>query len=458
MRTDSTRINEEALATARDYITKTYGERFCPAKPNIYRAKKNAKDAHEAIRPTDISNTPEKLAAFLDKDMLALYSLIWKRFVACQMSPAEFDQTTINIGAGRCKLKATGSVMRFLGFMQLYVESTDEGPDEQTGDEPDLKLPDLKKGDPLTLKEVTPAQHFTQPPPYYNEATLVKALEENGVGRPSTYAAIISTIQDKEYVTLANRKFEPTELGRLVNDLLVRHFPEILEVEFTAGMEKQLDQVEEGSRQWQQLLKDFYGPFRESLEKAHQEMKSVKRATVPTDIQCQECEGKMVIRWGRNGEFLACENFPTCKYTRDFRRDENGQVVPLDREAAEESGETCEKCGRPMVYKQGKFGRFLACSGYPACRHVKAQTTGVKCPEAGCDGELIQKISKRGKVFYSCSRYPKCSYALWDKPVPEPCPECGAKFLVEKQSKKTGRRLKCLNPECKYSRQLDEEQ
>jgi DNA topoisomerase-1 len=459
MRTDSTRINDEALTTARDYIARTYGEKFCPAKPNIYRTRKSAQDAHEAIRPTDISNTPEKMAAYLDKDMLALYSLIWKRFVACQMSPAEFDQTTIIIGAGRCQLKATGSVMRFLGFMQLYVESTDDqpGPGEQTGEEPDLKLPDLKKGDRLTLKEVIPAQHFTQPPPYYNEATLVKALEENGVGRPSTYAAIISTIQDKEYVTLTNRKFEPTELGRLVNDLLVRHFPEILEVEFTAGMEKQLDQVEEGSRQWQQLLKDFYVPFRESLEKARQEMKSVKQATVPTDIPCQECEGKMVIRWGRNGEFLACENFPTCKHTRDFRRDENGQVVPLEREAAEESGETCEKCGRPMVYKQGKFGRFLACSGYPECRHVKAQTTGVKCPVEGCDGELIQKISKRGKVFYSCSRYPKCSYALWDKPVPEKCPECGAEFLVEKQSKKTGRRLQCLNPECKYSRQLDDE-
>jgi DNA topoisomerase-1 len=459
MRTDSTRINEEALDAVRDYIATTYGDRFRPAKPNIYRAKKSAQDAHEAIRPTDINHTPEKMAAFLDKDMLALYALIWKRFVACQMSPAEYDQTTILIAAGRCQFKATGSVMRFLGFMQLYVESTDDqpGPEGQPGGEVDLKLPDLKKGDQLKLQEIIPAQHFTQPPPHYNEATLVKALEENGVGRPSTYAAIISTIQDKEYVTLANRKFEPTELGRLVNDLLVRHFPDILDVEFTAGMEKQLDQVEEGSRQWQQLLRDFYTPFHDSLEKARQEMKSVKRATVPTDIPCQDCDGKMVIRWGRNGEFLACENFPTCKHTRDFRRDENGTVIPLDREAVEESGENCEKCGRPMIYKQGRFGRFLACSGYPACRHVKAQGTGVKCPEKDCGGELIQKISKRGKVFYSCSRYPKCTYAMWDKPVAEACPDCGADFLVEKQSKKSGRRLQCLNPECKYSRQLDDE-
>ncbi len=460
MRTDSTRINDDALADARDYIGATYGKEFLPAQPNIYRAKKSAQDAHEAIRPTDITNTPEKMAAYLDKDMLALYSLIWKRFVACQMSPAEFDQTTIQITAGICQLKATGSVMRFLGFMQLYVESTDEQPGAEGGEEAEqnFQLPDLNKGDQLTLRELTPAQHFTQPPPYYNEATLVKALEENGVGRPSTYAAIISTIQEKEYVTLANRKFEPTELGRLVNDLLVQHFPNILDVEFTAGMEKQLDQVEEGSRQWQELLTDFYSPFRETLEKARLEMKSVKRATVPTELPCPDCEGKLVIRWGRNGEFLACETFPACKYTRDFKRDDEGNIQALERDAVEESGEACEKCGKPLVYKQGRFGRFLACSGYPACRNVKAQTTGVKCPEKDCDGELVQKISKRGKVFYSCSRYPKCSFALWDKPVSEPCPSCGAVFLVEKESKKTGRRLQCLNQECKFSRQLEENQ
>jgi len=458
MRTDSTRINDDALADARNYIGATFGKEFLPSQPNIYRARKNAQDAHEAIRPTDVTNTPEKLATYLDKDMLALYSLIWKRFLACQMSAAEFDQTTIQISAGNCQLKATGSVMRFLGFMQLYVESTDEVTGAEGGEEAEqnFQLPDLKQGDQLTLRELIPAQHFTQPPPYYNEATLVKALEENGVGRPSTYAAIISTIQEKEYVTLTNRKFEPTELGRLVNDLLVQHFPNILDVEFTAGMEKQLDQVEEGSRQWQQLLTDFYGPFRETLDTARLEMKSVKRATVPTDLPCPDCEGKLVIRWGRNGEFLACETFPACKYTRDFQRDADGNIQPLEREAVEASGENCEKCGKPLVYKQGRFGRFLACSGYPACRNVKAQTTGVKCPEKDCDGELVQKISKRGKVFYSCSRYPKCSFALWDKPVNEPCTSCGAAFMVEKESKKTGRRLQCINPECKFSRQLDE--
>jgi DNA topoisomerase-1 len=457
MRTDSTRLSDDAVAGARDYIAASYGKEFLPAKANIYRTKKSAQDAHEAVRPTDVTNTPEKMAALLDKDMLALYSLIWKRFVACQMTSAEFDQTSITVTAGRYDLKATGSVMRFLGFMKLYVESTDDSNGSEKSDTKDLTLPDLKKGDKLTLQEIVPAQHFTQPPPHYTEATLVKALEDNGVGRPSTYAAIISTIQDKEYVLLDKRRFSPTDLGLLVNDLLVKHFPEIMDVEFTAGMEQQLDQVEEGSRQWKQLLKDFYSPFRDTLDKARQEMKSVKKETIPTDIPCQLCDGKMVIRWGRNGEFLACETFPACKHTQDFKKDDDGKIVPVDRDQPEESGEKCEKCGKPMVYKHGRYGKFLACSGYPDCKHIKAESTGVPCPKEGCDGDIVKKISKRGKVFYSCNRYPKCDFAIWDKPVKEQCPDCGAAFLVEKQSKKTGPRLQCADKSCKYSRSLDED-
>jgi DNA topoisomerase-1 len=457
MRTDSTRLSDDAVAGARDYISSNYGKEFLPAKANVYRTKKSAQDAHEAVRPTDVTNTPEKMAALLDKDMLALYSLIWKRFVACQMTSAEFDQTSIVVTAGKYDLKATGSVMRFLGFMKLYVESTDDSNGSGKSDAKDLTLPDLGKGDKLTLQEITPDQHFTQPPPHYTEATLVKALEENGVGRPSTYAAIISTIQDKEYVLLEKRRFSPTDLGLLVNDLLVKHFPKIMDVEFTAGMEQQLDQVEEGSREWLQLLKDFYGPFRDTLDKARKEMESVKKSTIPTDIPCQQCDGKMVIRWGRNGEFLACENFPSCKHTQDFRKDEDGKVVPIDRDEPEESGEKCEKCGRPMVYKHGRFGKFLACSGYPECKHIKAQSTGVPCPKEDCTGDIVKKVSKRGKVFYSCSRYPKCDFAIWDKPVKEQCPDCGAPFLVEKQSKKTGPRLQCADKSCKYSRSLDKD-
>jgi DNA topoisomerase-1 len=457
MRTDSTRLSDDAVSGARDYISNNYGKEFLPAKANVYRTKKSAQDAHEAVRPTDVNNTPEKMASLLDKDMLALYSLIWKRFVACQMTSAEFDQTSIVVKAGKYDLKATGSVMRFLGFMKLYVESTDDSNGSGKSDGRDLTLPDLAKGDKLTLKEITPDQHFTQPPPHYTEATLVKALEDNGVGRPSTYAAIISTIQEKEYVLLEKRRFSPTDLGILVNDLLVKHFPKIMDVEFTAGMEQQLDQVEEGSREWLQLLKDFYGPFRDTLDKARTEMESVKKSTIPTDIPCQQCDGTMVIRWGRNGEFLACENFPSCKHTRDFRKDEEGKVVPIDRDEPEDSGEKCEKCGRPMVYKHGRYGKFLACSGYPECKHIKAQSTGVPCPKEGCTGDIVKKVSKRGKVFYSCSRYPKCDFAIWDKPVKEQCPDCGSSFLVEKQSKKTGSRLQCRDKSCKYSRPLDKD-
>lgn len=457
MRTDSTRLGEEAVATARAYILANYGADFLPAKPNVYRTKKSAQDAHEAIRPTDTNNTPEKMAGLIDKDMLALYSLIWKRFVACQMTQAEFDQTSISVTAGKYGLKATGSIMRFHGFMQLYVESTDDAPADQAAvtDTNDLTLPDLQEGEQLSLKEIQPTQHFTQPPPHYTEATLVKALEENGVGRPSTYAAIISTIQDKDYVLLDKRRFNPTDLGLLVNDLLVKHFPTIMDVEFTAGMEEQLDQVEEGSREWVQLLKDFYDPFKKTLDKARQEMESVKSATIPTDIPCSLCDGKMVIRWGRNGDFLACETFPACKHTQDFRKNADGKIEPVDREKPEESGEKCEKCGLPMVYKHGRFGKFLACSGYPACKHIKAQSTGVSCPEENCEGDIVQKISKRGKVFYSCNNYPKCAFAIWDKPVKKPCPDCGASFLVEKTSKKDGLQLRCADKTCGYSESLE---
>ncbi|MBU0728242.1 MAG: type I DNA topoisomerase [Proteobacteria bacterium] len=459
MRTDSTRINDEALVAVRAFITETYSKEYLPPKPIIYKTKKSAQDAHEAIRPTDVSRTPEKMAHLLDKDTLALYSLIWKRFVACQMAPALFDQTTFKITAGKYNLRVTGSVIRFQGFLALYEEAQAEAiarsdaPDESR----EKVLPDLKEGDRCELLDVLPKQHFTQPPPRYSEATLVKALEENGVGRPSTYASILSTIQDKEYVLLSQRQFRPTDLGKLVNDLLVKHFPLVMSVDFTAGMEKNLDKVEEGEIHWLQILKEFYTPFKETLDKAKEEMKSVKRSSVPTDINCTLCEGKMAIKWGRNGEFLACENFPECKSTLDFTRSDEGAVVPVEREAAEQSDEICEKCGNPMVYKNGRFGKFLACSGYPKCKNVRSQGVGVKCPEQDCDGEIVQKISKRGKVFYSCNRYPKCTFALWDKPVNKNCPSCGALFLLEKESKKQGPHLKCATKDCDYSETLSEE-
>jgi DNA topoisomerase-1 len=457
MRTDSTRINDEALAEVRGFINGTYGKEYLPAKPVNYKTSKSSQDAHEAIRPTDVSLTPEKVAPFLDKSTLNLYTLVWKRFVASQMRPALFDQTTITIKADIYLLKAQGAILRFKGFMALYVESTDENGDNngqatETDGEGSI-IPDVAAGEKLRFLDVEPKQNFTQPPPRYTEATLVKALEENGVGRPSTYAAIISTILDKEYVMQEKRKFMPTDLGILVNDLLVHHFPDILNIEFTASMEKDLDRVEEGRSNWVSLLQDFYTPFEKTLARAKQEMKSVKREGIPTGIPCKLCDGKLVIKLGKAGEFLACENYPGCKHTQNFKKDENGTVIPVEKEEPVESGENCEKCGRPMVYKHGRFGKFLACSGYPECRHIKAQTTGVKCPEENCSGELVQKISKRGKVFYSCSTFPTCKYAIWDKPVPKKCPDCSKPFLLEKKTRK-GTVLQCIDKSCGYSEPL----
>jgi DNA topoisomerase-1 len=457
MRTDSTRINDDALAEVRAYIDQVHGHAFLPAKPNVYKTKKSAQDAHEAIRPTDVTKTPEQMAAYLDRDMLKLYTLIWKRFVASQMASAVYDQTAILIQAGSYQLKAVGSIIRFMGFMSLYVEAAGDDVGKE-GEERDMTLPSLETGAELTMKDIDTGQHFTQPPPRYTEASLVKALEENGVGRPSTYATILSTIQEKEYALLDQRKFFPTDLGKLINNLLLKHFPAIMDIEFTASMEQQLDQVEEGKVEWLTILHNFYGPFKEALLLAKAEMASVKRAITPTDVPCKLCGGTMVIRWGKNGEFLACETYPACKNTQDFTRDADGTIKPVERDQAEETGELCEKCGKPMVYKQGRFGRFLACSGYPECHHIKAETTGVACPEAGCPGgAIVKKVSKRGKVFYACNQYPKCNFAIWDRPVATPCPLCGAGFLVEKISKKSGAKLQCLNKECGYSKALDEE-
>jgi DNA topoisomerase-1 len=453
MRTDSTRINKEALAEVREFIKKDYGQDLLPSKPVFYKTSKASQDAHEAIRPTDVTLTPEKVAPYLEKGLLNLYTLIWKRFVASQMCPAIYDQTTISIKADKYLLKAQGAILRFKGFMALYVESSEENGENNGNGKDSAIIPDVATGESVMVLSVDPKQNFTQPPPRYTEATLVKALEENGVGRPSTYASIISTILDKEYVMQQKRKFVPSDLGRLVNDLLVAHFPNILDIEFTATMEENLDKVEEGESNWINLLQAFYTPFEKTLTAAKQEMKSIKKQGLPTEIPCKLCDGNLVIKWGRTGEFLACENYPTCKFTQNFRKDENGTIIPIEKEEPVDSGEKCEKCGRPMVYKQGRYGKFLACSGYPECKHIRAQTTGVKCPEEKCTGELVQKVSKKGKVFFSCNRFPKCKFATWDRPVPKKCPSCNKPFLLEKKTKK-GTVLQCMDNACGYSEPL----
>ena len=410
MRTDSTRVSNEAIASARAHIGQRYGEDFLPAKPVIYKSKKKAQDAHEAIRPTYFQYAPDAVKKHLSKDQFRLYQLIWNRFIACQMSSALIDQTRAQITAGDYLFTASGSTIKFPGFMAVYIEGQD------VEEEKEEKLPQLKKDEPLQLSSLSPAQHFTQPPPRFTEASLVKELEENGIGRPSTYAAIISTIQDREYVIKDKTQLKPTELGFTVTGLLIGSFPEILDVEFTAHMEEELDQIEEGQAQWRKTMEEFYAPFKESLERAKKDMKNLKAEETPTDISCEKCGKQMVIKWGRKGKFLACSGYPECKNTKDFTTDTDGKVVALERVA--ETVETlCPKCGKQMTLKSGRFGRFLACSDYPNCKSTLPVSTGIPCPNDD-GGMLVERRTKKGRVFFSCSKYPKCSYATWEVPKP----------------------------------------
>jgi len=444
MRTDSTRVSEGALRGVRTYISQRFGDPFLPPKAIHYKSKKGAQEAHEAIRPTSMELEPEKVAPYLDKDQRGLYQLIWDRFVASQMRPALFDQTTVEIEARDYLFTATGSIQRFPGFMALYVEGEDE---EKEDEEKRGGVPELQKGERLTLLSLFPEQHFTQPPPRFSEATLVKELEEKGIGRPSTYAAILSTIQEKDYVRFEKGRFIPTELGGLVNELLVESFPHILDVEFTAQMEDKLDRIEEEKVGWLRVLKQFYGPFSESVEKARANMRDVKREGEMTDIPCDACSNPMVIKWGKMGHFLACCTYPKCKNTRDFSRDGEGKIVI---EAHEETEHRCNRCGRPMVIRNGRFGKFLACSNYPRCQTTKPLTLGIACPHEGCEGELVERRTRKGKVFYGCSRYPRCEFATWGRPIKETCPHCGASFLIEKSSKRGKVTLHCPKGSCGY--------
>ena len=451
MRTDSTRVGAEAQEEARQLINGKYGNEYLPEKPPHYASRKSAQEAHEAIRPTSVLREPDAIGQYLEADQLKLYKLIWNRFVASQMNPAVIDQTSIDIAANKYTFRATGSVIKFQGFMVIYSEekSEDQPAEEENGEG---VLPPLTEGESLKLMKLDPKQHFTQPPPRYSEALLVKTLEEKGIGRPSTYAAIISTIQDRDYVTKMENRFRPTELGVLISDLLVNHFPVVMDVAFTARMEEELDKIEEGSMRWVDAVRDFYTPFNESLEKAQEEMRDVKAELTLTDITCEKCGKPMVIKWGRHGQFLACTGYPECRNTKPFVRLENGDVEAAPEETTDE---TCQKCGAPMVVKRGKFGKFLACSRYPECKYTQGIASGVLCPEDG--GKLVERRSRYGKLFYSCANYPDCKYALWHKPVPEPCPQCNAPFLVEKFSKKTGPLRACVNKECHYKESLKSE-
>ena len=436
MRTDSPRVANEAIRQVRDWIKDRFGESYLPPKPNVYKSRKGAQDAHEAIRPTSMELTPEKVKAYLDKEQWVLYKLIWDRFVASQMASAVFQQTTIEIKADEAIFSSVGTVPVFQGFIALYME----GEDDPENGEQEKTLPALSEGELLALLGLTQKQHFTQPPYRFSEATLIRELEERGIGRPSTYASILSTIKEKQYVKLEKGKFFPTELGCLVNDLLVVSFPDIFDVEFTAQMEENLDKIEEGDKGWVETLREFYRPFEKDLKMAKVSMRDVKKELIPTDILCERCGSTMVKRWGKRGYFLACSTYPKCRYTREVEETEENQVV---------NGPPCEKCGGSMVVKTGKFGRFLACSNYPTCKFTKPIETGVRCLQEGCDGMIVERRTRKGKVFYSCSNYPRCTFALWDKPIPEKCPQCDHPYLIEKQGK-GGAVIRCPQKECGY--------
>jgi DNA topoisomerase-1 len=437
MRTDSPRVSSEAVHHVRDWIKNRFGEPYLPPKPNVYKSRKSAQEAHEAIRPTSIDLEPDKIKSHLDKDQWALYKLIWDRFVASQMESAVFLQTTVEIKADDAIFTAAGTVPLFQGFMILYVEGVDNS---ENGDS-ENKLPALSEGELLELLGLTPKQHFTQPPYRFSEATLIKELEEKGIGRPSTYASILGTIKGKGYVGLEKGKFFPTELGFLVNDLLVVNFPDILDVEFTAQMEENLDKIEEEEKGWVEVLKEFYVPFQKDLEMAKVSMRDVKREQIPTEAVCERCGSKMVKRWGKRGYFLACSSYPQCRFTREVEENEEDNKIETDAR--------CEKCGSPMVVKHGKFGRFLACSNYPTCKFTQSLDIGVHCAQEGCNGVIVERRTRKGRTFYGCSNYPRCTFALWDKPIREKCPQCDFPFLVEKPSK-GGVTKRCPQKECGY--------
>ena len=470
MRTDSPRISNEATADAREVIQSRFGPQYLPATPNVYKTSKAAQEAHEAIRPTSAGRDPESIRQYLDQDQYNLYKLIWNRFIASQMVPAILDVTRIDSTPVETKenylFRSTGTVVKFPGHTIVYMEGIDkELPSQkpkadQEADDDERQLPALSEGEQLRLAEqegqsalgLTSKQHFTQPPPRYNEALLIKELEEKGIGRPSTYATIISTIQDRKYVEKTEGRFIPTETGRTVNDFLLKGFPAVVDVDFTSHLEAELDEVEEGNKQWVDSVRDFYNPFAADLERAKTIPGPKDTVEPPTNIPCEKCGRMMEIKWGRNGKFLACPAYkddPPCKNTQNFEKLPDGTIKIVPKQELT-TDQVCDKCGSPMVVKTGRFGKFIACSGYPQCKTTKALALGVKCPQPDCGGDLVQKRTRKGRSFFACSNYPKCEYALWDRPVPKACPTCQAPFLIEKVSKQDGRSVQCRNQDCGY--------
>lgn len=505
MRTDSVRVADEALTAVREHIRAAFGDGYLPEKANYFKSKADAQDAHEAIRPTSMQHPPETVRPYLTPDQYSLYRLIWNRFVASQMQPATFDETTVDIEAGPCIFRVKGTVPKFAGWMATYgltpgePEQKEGGAEGEDDDAVSGVLPPLAEGDRLELKALRPEQKFTQPPPRFSEATLVKELEENGIGRPSTYASIISVLQDREYVNKIEGRFKPTMLGTMITELLTKSFDDIIDVEYTRNLEDDLDKIEQGKTDYVRTLTGFYRKFKKDLSRAGKEMIDLKKG-IEIGEACDKCGSPMLKRVGKFGPFVACSAYPDCTNTREL------ETMEPESETGEDEIEPCENCGRPMAMKRGRFGQFLACTGYPECKttrkliatkqgglraakadqildekcprcssnlvvkqgrfgeftactnypeckFVKHKTTGVKCPKDGESlGEVVERKSRRGKTFFGCSNYPDCDFVLWNRPVNEACPKCGAPFLVEKTTKKHGRQILCNNDECDYSR------
>jgi DNA topoisomerase I len=502
MRTDSTRVSPDAIGAVRDWIKQKLGDAYLPASPNAFKSKKDAQDAHEAIRPANPELLPDEIRRYLSDEQYKLYKLIWQRFVASQMMPAVYDQTTVDIVAEAERsydFRVTGSVLKFDGFLKVYEESKEKK--DEDDESLSNKLPELNAGDRLSLKELKPEQHFTEPPPRYNEASLVKELEEQGIGRPSTYASIINTIQDREYVQKMggrNGRFVPTEIGTVVTDLLVKNFPYIFDTKYTAKLEEELDDIEDGKEKWTDLLNGFYGYFVEELAEAGENMEDIKRMEKPTDQICDVCGSPLVLKWGKFGSFFACSAYDkkkpgSCTFTKEnFESKPNlalsgGEEAEQQEEYCENCGrvmvlrngpwgpymacpgysedppcktvrrlnqkqqqkppqpldEKCPKCGEQLVLRNGQYGEFVSCSGYPKCKYIKQNTIGVKCPLCH-EGDIVEKKARRGNFFYGCSEYPKCSFTANYKPVDKKCPECGSPYLLEK-TLKSGVYLVCPN-------------
>lgn len=457
MRTDSVNLANEALTDIRTTIAERFGKDNLPENPVFYKTKsKNAQEAHEAIRPTSSSRTPENLAKFLNPDQLKLYTLIWKRTLACQMIPAVLDTVAIDLTCGEVgnTFRANGSTIKIPGFIAVYLEGVDDAKDDQKDGE-DVLLPELKIGDIVDLLSILSEQHFTEPPPRYSEASLIKALEEYGIGRPSTYAAIIDTLQLREYVTLENKRFRPTDVGKVVNKFLTTYFTSYVDYDFTAKLEDQLDAVARGERKYLPLLKEFWQPFKALIDATEEGVKRADVTQEAIDEKCPVCGKPLSIRLGKRGKFIGCTGYPECKYTRNIEKAE-GEVEPEPEIIADRK---CPKCGSPLVYKYGKYGKFIGCSNYPECKYieplVKPSDTGVTCPVCK-KGTMLKRKSRYGKFFYSCSEYPTCKYATWDEPINEPCPKCGWPILTLKVTKRRGTEKVCPQKECGYVEQISE--